>query len=344
MRNAAAWTNSEHVIRDTQGDILLIFDCCFAGILLDQNVRSWPCYPTRRFECLAACHSQQTTRFPGKSSFTSALIWALTELGKTRKRFTTLELQTKIMNEAPEFPKGQFVPLLERGEPCDQRLVLAPQSTSIEPTSPASTASNYLNEPLRNYMDLRFWFPSRPNEEHVANLAKRLKQLMLDGSIGARRIRLEGLTNIDLEPHEKHIARVAVNKWKSVVSWGSATTATLDPDTLSSGSRTRPPSVFSIPENTHSAIKYDQTTQQSTLGSDGETSEIPRHHVKTDFNSDLDSNSYVARFAALTALLRRFSQCTKFRASRRAALTILGVLSLGFGVWYTCRLRPFSLR
>jgi len=49
---------------------------------------------------------------PGEDSFTTALIWALKFLVEDRKRFTTLELQTKIM-DAPNFPKNQFVPVGE---------------------------------------------------------------------------------------------------------------------------------------------------------------------------------------------------------------------------------------
>lgn len=305
-------------------------------------MRSWPCYPTRRFECLAACGSQQTTRFPGEDSFTSALIWALTALGTTRKRFTTLELQKMIMRDAPHFPKGQFVPLLERGEPCDQRLVLAAQFTAPDTNSPASTTSSYIDEPLiRNYMDLRFWFPSRPNEEQVANLAQRLKKLMLDESIGARRIRWQGLKNVDLERRDLDIARTTVNKWKSFLTGSNGTSTALEADLTSSGSRTRPSSLLSLPENLHIASNYHSTSlTKSTKSETYETA--AKHDQDTCAYSKLESSSRVG----ITALFKFFeyvSQYTRRKNKRVYVLAMVGVLSLGLCLSYTLRVRPLAL-
>ncbi|KAF4624049.1 hypothetical protein G7Y89_g14124 [Cudoniella acicularis] len=131
-RNAAAWHDVEHIVRDAEGDALLIFDCCYAGNLTLRDVQS--SRPTRSFEYIAACGSTDETNFPGPESFTSAMIWALEDLVKSQKRFTTLELQNKIMNEAPSFPRKQSVLVMERDDPCDQRLVLAPLPPRINRT------------------------------------------------------------------------------------------------------------------------------------------------------------------------------------------------------------------
>jgi hypothetical protein len=217
-RNALAWHNTEHILRDATGDILLIFDCCYAGHLVPQEKRGY--WAARSFEFLAACGSNVETNMPGPNSFTTALIWALTDLvtGRpNRPRFTTLELQTKIMNEAPFFPRDQYVPVYERDEPCDQRLVLAPLPTGSEANSPLSTPSHRTKSEIpQNYLDLRFWYSERPDEDDIENLADRLKRLMRDQTIRARRVGWRGFGNIELERNELELARPALEKWMSL--------------------------------------------------------------------------------------------------------------------------------
>lgn len=71
--------------------------------LLNRTIRS--------FEYLAATNNDAPTRAPEPNSFTSALIWALEEMGKdsTAKRLSIQEL-AKLIQKAPNFPKKQ-VPL-----------------------------------------------------------------------------------------------------------------------------------------------------------------------------------------------------------------------------------------
>jgi len=176
-RTAAAWHDVEHIIRDAEGDALLIFDCCYAGNLTLRDIRS--SRPTRSFEYIAACGSRDETNFPGPDSFTSAMIWALKDLVKTQKRFSTLELQTKIMNDAPFFPRKQSVLVMERDDPCDQRLVLSPLP------SPTNGVAHDFDDLPQNYVDLRFWYHDRPDGVEIENLANRLKRLMKDKNICA---------------------------------------------------------------------------------------------------------------------------------------------------------------
>jgi hypothetical protein len=180
-QTAAAWHDVEHIIRDAEGDALLIFDCCYAGNLTLRDVRS--SRPTRSFEYIAACKSTDETSFPGPESFTSALIWALEDLVKSQKRFSTSELQTKIMTEAPSFPRKQSVLVMERDDSCDQRLVLAPLPSAMSGIS--TTLSQGFDELPQNHVDLRFWYPNRPDRKEVENLANRLKRLMKDQNIDA---------------------------------------------------------------------------------------------------------------------------------------------------------------
>jgi len=170
---------------------LLIFDCCYAGNLLPCDAH--PHYPTRSFECIAACGRDKETARPGKDSFTAALIWSLKTLEKDRKSFTTQDLQTSIM-KAPDFPGKQFVPLLQHDEPRDQRLVLAPlpmDANTLPPKFEIPTPAS--NELAQNYLDLRFWFLNRPDGGEIENLAGQFIKLMKEENISASQIGWLGL-------------------------------------------------------------------------------------------------------------------------------------------------------
>ena len=176
---------------------MLIFDCCYAGNLLPCDVHAH--YPTRSFECIAACGSDKETTRPGENSFTASLIWSLKVLEKDRKSFTTQKLQTMIM-KAPNFPPNQFVPLLQHDEPCDQQLVLAPLSTGFSAIFPKFAISTRTgNELPQNYLDLRFWYLNRPDEEEIENLASRFRKLIKDETISASRIGWVNLKTRDRE-------------------------------------------------------------------------------------------------------------------------------------------------
>ncbi|CAG8977491.1 hypothetical protein HYALB_00009323 [Hymenoscyphus albidus] len=205
--NGTAWHESEHIIRDAAADVLLIFDCCFAGNLLPTDVRSY--WPARGFECIAACGKGETTHFLGEKSFTAALIWSLQTLVQKRTRFSTQELQATIMNDTPNFPEKQYVPLIERNEPSDQRLVLAPIPNVNEEMPGEPPESQH---PM-HHLDLRFWYPHRPDEEEISSLAKRLRNLMVHERIGASRIGWLGLKNRELAKRER--IRSVADAWLS---------------------------------------------------------------------------------------------------------------------------------
>lgn len=113
------WNMSENNIQHTDADVLLILDCCDSGTLTHRGSRG------RKFELLAACGHGKTTRFPGKDSFTSALIWALEELAKENPSspFSTCKLQLKITRDAPHFSEIEDQkPFLYPLEPQSNRL------------------------------------------------------------------------------------------------------------------------------------------------------------------------------------------------------------------------------
>ena len=74
--NTAVWNKTEHILHDTQADVLQIFDCCYAGSLGTRGSSQ------QKFEYLAATEADDTTMRPGETSFTNALIFALNELAQ----------------------------------------------------------------------------------------------------------------------------------------------------------------------------------------------------------------------------------------------------------------------
>jgi hypothetical protein len=213
--NAAAWHHAENILKNAKPDVLLIFDCCYAGNLLPSHLN--PHYPTRSFECIAACGKDKETTLPGENSFTTALIWALKTLEKNRKSFTTQELQAMIM-EAPNFPGKQFVPLLQHNEPRDQRLVLAPLATDSDTTPLNFAVSTPTSHELpQDYLDLRLWYLNRPDEEEIKNLASQFGKLMKEGDISATRIGWLGLKERD-----RKVASNVARRWRKNVTVGNA--------------------------------------------------------------------------------------------------------------------------
>ena len=110
----------------TKGDFLAIFDCSLE--FLTKNAHY---FPEGYFEILAACDSNDSTLLPGDSSFTSALIWALDLLTRSKSSFTTRQLLKKINEEAPNFPRHQRAVLIQHAENHPHsfpEVVLAPAS------------------------------------------------------------------------------------------------------------------------------------------------------------------------------------------------------------------------
>jgi hypothetical protein len=150
------------------------------------------------------------------------MIWALADLVRSQKRFTTLELQNKIMTEAPSFPRKQSVLVMERDDPCDQRLVLAPLPSPTQGIS--TTSAHTLDELPQHHVDLRFWYLNRPDGLEVENLANRLKRLMKDKNIDARCVSWLGLKSHQVA-HLNGDARPANSIWMSLNSASNASRA-----------------------------------------------------------------------------------------------------------------------
>lgn len=115
------WHEVERTLVATSSDVLVIFDCCCAGLLC-RSAQEGLENSNRIFQCLGACESRQQTRSSGERSFTTAMIWALKELAKGSS-FPVTKLVKKIEAHA-RFPHNDQRPVLFGGR-------FAPASANI---------------------------------------------------------------------------------------------------------------------------------------------------------------------------------------------------------------------
>lgn len=192
------WNSAENNIKKTSADVLVIFDCCHAG-LLELGVRGY-----RAFEYLAATSANSTTRKPGPQSFTSALIWSLDNLLKRHAPFSTQELLRTINVEAPDFPEDQCPRLAEGPHPTERKIMLAPLTKeSIEQADKATQHEHKddLDEERRRDLHLRFTFDCGDLTEHnLKRFAGQMKNLLQHGGHQAKAVSWEGIYSPSFGP------------------------------------------------------------------------------------------------------------------------------------------------
>jgi len=118
------WHEVERTLVSISSDVLVIFDCCQAGLLC-RSAQDGLVTEGRVFQYLGACESEQQTKSSGRHSFTSAVIWALKEL-VDESSFPVTRLVKKI-EEHTDFPNDQQRPVLFGGrfDPVSVNICLA---------------------------------------------------------------------------------------------------------------------------------------------------------------------------------------------------------------------------
>ncbi|KAK8061065.1 hypothetical protein PG997_015286 [Apiospora hydei] len=183
------WNSADHIIRKTQADVLVIFDCCNAGQL--ERIRGH-----RAFEYLAATSANSTTKAPGDASFTNALIWSLDHLLEKQTCFSTRDLVKTINFDAPHFPEDQSPRLSDGKNPSTRKIMIAPltndskrraeEATRVQPTD------NLIEERSRDLL-LRFIFDCDITNSTVEETASRIRDLIQQGYIEAKAVAWEGI-------------------------------------------------------------------------------------------------------------------------------------------------------
>lgn len=171
------WTEVEVLLGKARADVLVILDCCYAGIL---QLASHPASSTpRKFQYIAACKADQRTKSAGKDSFSRAMLEALESL-VTKQRFTTSELvQTLTAHE--DFPREEQEALVfnSRFGSADEDIWLVPWTLQIRRAFSAEEFRQQYNDlPTVDFLDLRFRFGKHATDSDVEATADALKKLM----------------------------------------------------------------------------------------------------------------------------------------------------------------------
>ena len=267
------------MIKDTSGDVLVIFDCCYAGVLAKKTRSA----SDRNFEFLAACGSDERTEMPGENSFTTALIWSLEELVKSKPSFTTQQLLRKINTDAPNFPHTQLAHIIPRGEDetsCVRRLVLAPlpkpgekdeRRLPPEDTKPKGQ--------IKHYLDLRFFYDAPPTKDEILYLSQSLKDMIVNERISARHIGWLKMTDIVKNVWDQWKRRMTVKKAEAPLWTQEMASASQVTDHDINSPMTPPPS--------------DSGTTESSNQSTPETARINNVGSSTIGNIEMSSVSNV---------------------------------------------------
>ncbi|KAH0557001.1 hypothetical protein GP486_005211 [Trichoglossum hirsutum] len=196
--NEVVWNHAESNLGDTKADVLVIFDCCYAGDL----GRTWrPNLRSRSFEFIGATSAGATTKVPGKSSFTAALMWALEKLVEDQETFTTSELVKKTRT-APNFPKAQVPVLTERNAASYFRIQLSKMPAEADSESSPQSVRIFCSDDVQplepQYLELRFAFDNKPRDREIISIAGALHSLIQNHELSARRIDWGGLRRSDM--------------------------------------------------------------------------------------------------------------------------------------------------
>lgn len=201
------WNRTEICLQGAEADILEIFDCCYAGDL--GPPRGCP----HAFEYLAATSSGETTRKPGKHSFTTALIWALRTLCEERGQFTTTDLLNTIKKRAPDFPKDQSPVLSDRnrGSPRERIFLQPLQKNGTDSRRHEPRPNQPSPAKPQEILSLNLFFDARPSIDQIEGLGIGLNKVVEDNDLQISRIVWGGL---DSRPH---MALVVAKRWRKAV-------------------------------------------------------------------------------------------------------------------------------
>jgi hypothetical protein len=172
------WTRVEITLEKTEADVLVIFDCCCAGIL-HRRPPELRGRSTRRFLYVAACRAEQRTLSAGPASFTSAMIWALEKLAVDESGFSVRRLVRTLMSYE-HFPRDaqEAVVFESRFGAVDGDIWLAP---SLGKGDAARTEVDDSSEGMKataDVLDLRFHFADIVTGSVVEDTALALKTFL----------------------------------------------------------------------------------------------------------------------------------------------------------------------
>jgi hypothetical protein len=202
------WTEVEASLGKARADVLVILDCCYAGVL--QSARRPTRSSRRKFQYIAACRADQLTTSAGKDSFSRAIIEALESLA-TKPGFTTSEL-VRTLTAHEDFPRKDQGALVfdSRFGPVDEDIWIAPSTEqAANAASQESKRQRESDLPTAAFLDLRFRFATQATDVDVEATAEALKKLI--GS--AQNLNFH---KVSLLRRKSNVA-AAIRHWRDVV-------------------------------------------------------------------------------------------------------------------------------
>lgn len=178
------WNDIESsVLTKTKADVLVIFDCCYAGVLCRPAFRG----PRRTFQYVAACKAWQRTKSAGPESFTSAMIWALRNLAYLKESTVGKFVDTLMEHES--FPRdtqeavvyGIRFGLVDEDIWISETQTKGAGDSGVSSTDLEQRISSVRNDgrPTADILDLRFDFSEPATKSNIEDTARALKKLLL---------------------------------------------------------------------------------------------------------------------------------------------------------------------
>ena len=202
------WTDVETTLGKARADVLVILDCCCAGVL---HSRRAPTRSARRkLQYIAACRADQVTTSAGKDSFSRATIKAFRSLAE-KPGFTTSEL-VRTLTAYEDFPREEQEVLIFDGRfgPVDEDIWIAPLTeTAANDVSQERKRQRENGLPTADFLDLRFRFATHGTDADIEATAEALKKLV--GSTKSLHFH-----RISLLRRKSHIT-AAIRHWRSKV-------------------------------------------------------------------------------------------------------------------------------
>ncbi|KAI1616840.1 hypothetical protein EDD37DRAFT_59818 [Exophiala viscosa] len=197
------WDDVERHLVDADADLLVIFDCCYAGALA-YDARA-PQSPNRIFEYIGGTLRDRTAEGPGETSFTNALVWALKQLSERVGGFTANKL-VSVIRDAPYFRKTTQEPIWSpRGEAESCYMLNIVPLTAQGPVPERSDV--YRREDAKTiFLDLQLCFDKCPRDKDIVGLTTTLKNLIRREDLPLKQVRWRGLSNVDIKPDMRDVA------------------------------------------------------------------------------------------------------------------------------------------
>lgn len=177
------------MLHNLRADLLLIFDCCYAGFLA-RDERKWP-ESDSQFEFLGSAGANEEARGPrSPGSFTRALIQVLNNIANGTRSFTAGGLHHKIVNN-PNFRNTEQQPVVSTcGKENSHELRIA--------ASDAVTGSQSLDrietEQQNFYLHLMCTFEEEPDGIVMRALTGRLLDLVKHDRLPIKDIEYRGIS------------------------------------------------------------------------------------------------------------------------------------------------------